>query len=92
MKIDPLGQARSNSNAEYIQHIKSWTRAALQIDEDISLLVSELRCTEEGCPPIETVIAVLEIPDKPVQFKIHKAMKDVLYDDVRTAIQKTHNH
>jgi len=40
--------------------VKGWVRAALLLDVDATVLVSELACTEPGCPPVETVIAVLD--------------------------------
>ena len=39
--------------------MKAWARRHLA-DDDATLIVSELACHEPGCPPIETVIAVLD--------------------------------
>ena len=41
-----------------------------------------LQCTEEGCPPIETVIAIMETPGKPRQYKIHKPLAEVKQTDI----------
>jgi hypothetical protein len=40
--------------------IKKWTRAYLRLDDDAVIAVSELACTDPGCPIIETVIAVFD--------------------------------
>ena len=40
--------------------IKKWTRDYLHRDEDVVITVSELACTDPGCPLIETVIAVFD--------------------------------
>jgi len=53
--------------------------------EDITVFVTELACTEPGCPPIETVIALLGA-DGNVQYKIHKPAAEVSIDDVRSAL------
>jgi len=53
--------------------------------EDITVFVTELACTEPGCPPIETVIALLG-DDGNVQYKIHKPAAEVSIDDVRSAL------
>lgn len=39
--------------------VKGWFRKSFGIGEETSLMVTELRCSEPGCPPVETVIAVL---------------------------------
>ena len=53
--------------------------------EDVTVFVTELACIEPGCPPIETVIALLGA-DGNVQYKIHKPAADVSIDDVRSAL------
>ena len=42
-----------------ILKIKNWVRENFDLTEYESVLVTELQCHEEGCPPIETVIVVL---------------------------------
>jgi hypothetical protein len=54
-------------------------------DADVTVLVTELECAEPGCPPIETVIALLAV-DRNVQYKIHEPVTDVGVDDVRVAL------
>jgi hypothetical protein len=49
--------------------------------------VNELRCAEPGCPPVETVVAVLREPGKPVQYRIHKPLAQVSFEDVRGAVR-----
>lgn len=47
------------------------------------MTVAELRCAEPGCPPVETVVAVLGAPGgSPRQWKIHKPMSEVTRGDV----------
>ncbi|MEM9039510.1 MAG: hypothetical protein AAGD33_06415 [Actinomycetota bacterium] len=59
--------------------------ADLVDDVDATVLVTELACSEPGCPPIETVIAVLADTGN-VQYKIHKPVAEVDVDDVRAAV------
>lgn len=58
-------------------------RALVQniIDDDVRILVTELACTEPGCPPTETVIALMH-PGAPQQHKIHKPLAEVTEEDV----------
>ena len=60
--------------------------------EDDAVVVSELACTEPGCPPVETVIALLRAGETPRQIKVHKAAVDVTEADVRAALDAPHVH
>lgn len=55
---DLLGMGRP-SNAAAVRRIKSWVREAAGLGDDCTVMVSELRCREPGCPEIETVVAVM---------------------------------
>jgi len=67
-----------------VRLIKDWARDVLQLAEDATVMVTELRCTEPGCPPLETVIAVLLGKGEQAQVKIHKPIEEVTCEDVRT--------
>jgi hypothetical protein len=41
------------------QRVKGWFREALGLGEEATLAIAELRCSEEGCPDVETVVALL---------------------------------
>lgn len=78
-----FGQERSSpERAARVRTLKEWTREALNLPEDAVILVTELRCTEPGCPPLETVVAVMRVGDDRQQFKIHKPIADVVYEDI----------
>lgn len=55
--IGPFG---SRSGPEDKSRVKGWFRESFGLEGDVSLMVTELRCTEPGYAPVETVIAVLE--------------------------------
>lgn len=67
---------------DQIDRIKSWTREIWSLGEDTTIMVTELECREPGCPPIETVIAVLEGPGVTKQYKLHKTTDEVSRHDV----------
>jgi hypothetical protein len=71
--------------ALHVNAIKDWARECLALDEGAALLVSELRCAEEGCPPLETVVGVFHEDGRRQQIKIHKALDEVQRDDVAHA-------
>ena len=62
--------------------VKSWVSQVFDLSEDVSVMVTQLQCTEEGCPPIETVIAIMDMPGTPRQYKIHKPLAEVKQADI----------
>ena len=76
---------------EVIARIKGWARELFGLAEDTTVMVSELRCQEEDCPDVETVIAVLGEPGKARKHKVLKPMAEVTRDDVLSfAARGTH--
>ncbi|MDY6897040.1 MAG: hypothetical protein SWZ49_03045 [Cyanobacteriota bacterium] len=75
-----LGKQSQKASSEETKQIKQWIYQALQIDDEISISLSQLQCTEPGCPPIETVINVMTNPVQ--QYKIHKSIAEIEYTDI----------
>lgn len=74
--------ARPKQNPEQTARIKAWVAAQFALSDDVTVMVTELRCTEPGCPPLETVIALLPPSGGQQQFKIHKGVGDITHDDI----------
>jgi hypothetical protein len=68
------------------RQIKQWVREAMALPAHVTLMVSELACSEPGCPPLETIIALLDGQGQPRQFKIHRPLTDVTRADVATIL------
>jgi hypothetical protein len=64
------------------RRIKDWVRELIAPGDDVTILVSELSCSEPGCPPIETVIAVFRGRDEPSKYTIHRPSAEVTRDDI----------
>lgn len=63
--------------------VREWAEARfLPADDDI-VMVTEIACGQPGCPPLETVIALMRTGRAPVKFKLYKALAEVTEDDVR---------
>lgn len=56
-----------------LTQVKQWVTARFAVPDDATVMVTELRCTEPGCPPLETVIAVLAADGTRQQWKLHHA-------------------
>jgi hypothetical protein len=74
--------ASSRRQPAQAQQVKAWVAAAFALPEDATVLVTELQCSEPGCPPLETVISILESGGRR-QFKIHQALADLTESDIR---------
>lgn len=83
--IGPFGSDRK-SDPQAVSRIKACFREVFEIGEETSLMVTELRCTEPGCPPVETVIAVLD-EGGTRQYKVHKSASDVSEEDIRKLVE-----
>jgi len=84
----PIGRGAEASGKSRV--IKGWVAEFLPLGPETSILVSELQCSEPGCPPIETVIALLEGKGAPRQFKVHRPMAEVSREDVIRALRAEH--
>ena len=56
----------------------------LRLDADTSVLVQQLACAEPGCPPVETVVAVLGSRRR--TWKIPNPTAEVSENDLRAVI------
>jgi hypothetical protein len=74
--------ARPTSNAMRIAEIKACVVRSLGLSEEATVLVTELQCREEGCPPLETVIAVFRPGGPKLQLKLHQPLAEVADQDV----------
>jgi hypothetical protein len=82
------GSRSDEKRSSAVRNLKNVARALLAATDDDAITVIELACSEPGCPPLETVIAVLRPGREPEQVKIHKPIVDVSEDDVREAVRQ----
>jgi hypothetical protein len=67
---------------EAIQRIKSWVRELFDLHENDVITVMELKCLEDDCPDVETVIGVLGEPGKARKHKLMKPIAEVSRGDI----------
>jgi hypothetical protein len=77
-----FGSRNQGGAGHCARRIKDWARELLGAGEEASILVSELACSEPGCPPIETVIAILDGPGSARRYKLHRPSAEVTREDV----------
>lgn len=81
-----LFQAKSSKSPELTGRIEQWVRSRLRLDDEVVVMVSALRCTDSGCPPLETMIAVLEGPEQTRRYKFHKSMAEITANDIESGV------
>lgn len=79
---------RPKRDVALIRQIKNWASESLPISREATVSVMELECHEPGCPPLETVIAVLEPGHATRQWKLHKSIPEVTQVDLRQLAAK----
>ena len=67
-----IGSSKPKTDLKKVRKIKEALGENLSIQNNATITVTELNCLEEGCPPIETVVALLKAGSDPLQHKIHK--------------------
>lgn len=84
--------AAGGGAAATARRIKDWVREILAPGDDVTILVSELTCSEPGCPPVETVIALFRGKEEPTKHKIHKPSAEVTRDDIAVIAEGRAGH
>ena len=67
-----IGSSKPKTDLKEVRKIKEALGENLPIQNNATITVTELNCLEEGCPPVETVVALLKAGSDPLQHKIHK--------------------
>lgn len=78
---DILGLSRPKATGDS-QRIKTLLNDRFLFAADTTVMVSELHCHEDGCPDVETVIALMTGPDQRKSWKIPKPMSAINGDDI----------
>ncbi|WP_309484360.1 hypothetical protein [Streptomyces himalayensis] len=61
-------------------------RTLLCLDDDTAVMVRQLACTEPGCPPVETIVAVLPMDGAARRWTLHQPADRITEDDLRHAL------
>jgi hypothetical protein len=73
---------RGSHSPERANEIKAQVATELSLDDGATVMMSELACLEEGCPPVETVIAVFRAAQPKLQFRLHRPMAEITAHDI----------
>jgi hypothetical protein len=84
----PLGNRLPRQSPPTLM-LKQTVRRLLFLDDDTGVVVRQLACTEPGCPPLETVIAVLPGDGPARRWTMHRPVEQVTEDDLRVLFAST---
>ena len=88
--MDLFTKSTPKVELEKLNQIKAWVYLKLEINTEISISISQLQCQEPGCPPLETVIAVMTNP--PTQYKIYKPAFQIAEEDIKKLSDSSSTH
>lgn len=90
------GLSKRRADGTQTRTAKSWVAEASGAPEDATVLVTELACSEPGCPPYEVVMAVLAPDGTRRQRTLHVRLAELTRERVFAAWgdgeDTTHEH
>jgi hypothetical protein len=78
--------AAPRASAAHLADLKDVVRSELELDTETTVLIQQLACAEPGCPPVETVVAVLGTSRR--SWKFSTPTTDVTTAALRDVIAK----
>jgi hypothetical protein len=91
-RLSLFGARSDLGRTSALRSIKDATRALLDAREDDVVVVTELTCSEPGCPPVETVIVLLREGRPTRQVKLHRSAVEVTSEHIAEAFAATEDH
>lgn len=73
-------------NLDAVRRVKRWVAARPSTAPDATIMVSELHCHEDGCPDVETVVAIMTPGGTRRETKIAKPMDEITESDISAAL------
>jgi G3E family GTPase len=70
-----------------LEQIRYWMRQNFNFPQDVPIVIKEVPCVKDKCPPIETSIMAIEKNAPPRAFKIQKPINEISFDHVYSLIE-----
>ena len=78
---------RTRADGAVLDRVRAWTQGRFKLNDDETVMVSEVACGVPGCPPIETHIVFWTAAGRH-HFKLFKPLAEVVEDDLPPAFMK----
>jgi hypothetical protein len=72
-----------------LAQVRAWASELLFPGHDAPVMVTQLACREPGCPPVETIIGLLERGRTTQHYRLHKAVAAVTRADVARLAERS---
>ncbi|MCC6781084.1 MAG: GTP-binding protein [Hyphomicrobiales bacterium] len=83
---DPFGRYIEIS-PHTLEQIRYWMRQNFGFPLDVPIVIKEVPCVRDKCPPIETSVMAMEKGAPPRVFKIQKPITEITFDHVYNLIE-----
>jgi G3E family GTPase len=83
---DPFGRYIEISSYT-LEQIRYWMRQNFNFPKDVPIVIKEVPCVKEKCPPIETSIMAMEKNAPPRAFKVQKPINEITFDHIYDLIE-----
>jgi G3E family GTPase len=70
-----------------LEQIRYWMRQNFNFANDVPIVIKEVPCIKESCPPIETSIMAMEKNAPPRAFKVQKPINEITFDHIYNLIE-----
>jgi G3E family GTPase len=70
-----------------LDQIRYWMRQNFNFPKEIPIVIKEVPCVKEKCPPIETSIMAMEKNAPPRAFKVQKPINEITFDHIYNLIE-----
>jgi G3E family GTPase len=83
---DPFGRYIEISSYT-LEQIRYWMRQNFNYAKDVPILIKEVPCVKDKCPPIETAIMAMLPNAPPRAFKVQKPISEITFDHIYDLIE-----
>lgn len=80
--IPHLEQEKKQAEVQAYERVREWTRTRFGLSQGSAILVAEITCSVQGCPPLETALAFWTADDTRYQFKLLKPVIEIVPSDL----------
>jgi G3E family GTPase len=70
-----------------LDQIRYWMRQNFNLPTDVPIVIKEVPCVKDKCPPIETSIIAMEKNAPPRAFKVQKPINEITFDHIYNLIE-----
>lgn len=73
------------------QQIKAMIAELLELDQDVTVIVTELNCQDDDCPEVETVIAIFRPEQPKLQITLHSSIEELTDAEIERSCRNVEN-